>query len=280
MYRVRPGGPWIGREPLLDLGLDVPPAIAGVPGTIVPPGVPLEATMTAVNHARVPVLDARLRLAVPPDWQVQPLAPGRKAVLGTGDSVTGRWRVTPPASAAPGGYRLSGELGARWLRPVNRVAQAELSAPSAPPGGTVDIGDVAFALERGGYGPVERDKSNGSWKPGDGKPLSINGVKYAKGLGGHAPTELVVYLGGACTSFTSDVGIDDERDERMQGSAGFEVWADGAKAADSGVRTWQDDPVTITAALPGARFLRLVINDGGDGNSYDRGDFAGAKLTC
>jgi alpha-galactosidase len=281
MYRVRSGGhDWLRQEPALDTALELPSAVTGVPGGITPAGVPFEATVKAVNHARVPVFDASVRLTAPPGWRVEPLARGHRLVLGTEESVTGRWRITPPANAVPGDFRVSGALDARWRGRLSRPVEATVLVPVAPPTGTVDLSDVTFAQERGGYGPVERNMSNGSWKGGDGKPLSIGGVKYAKGLGGHAPTQLILYLGGKCTAFSSDVGVDDERDERMAGSASFEVWADGVKAADSGVRTWRDGPVTVSAGVTGARFLRLVITDGGDGVSYDRGDFAGAKVTC
>jgi alpha-galactosidase len=123
--------------------------------------------------------------------------------------------------------------------------------------------------------------SNGGWQPRDGKPLTINGVVYTKGMGAHAPTEIVYYVGGKCSTVTSIVGIDDDRDDARQvGSASFEIWADGTKVADSGVRTWRDDPISISGALAGASFLRLVVTDGGDTNSYDRGDWAEPKLTC
>jgi len=34
-----------------------------------------------------------------------------------------------------------------------------------------------------GWGPVERDRSNGESAPGDGNPLTLDGVVYLKGLG-------------------------------------------------------------------------------------------------
>ncbi|MFD1044930.1 NPCBM/NEW2 domain-containing protein, partial [Kibdelosporangium lantanae] len=152
--------------------------------------------------------------------------------------------------------------------------------PGLPPHGSWALGDVPSAMESGGYGPIERDMSNGGPKGGDGKPLTINGVHYAKGMGGHAPTEIIYYLGEQCSHVSMFVGIDDERDEKQAGAATFEIWADGVRKADSGVRTWRDDPVELSADLTGARFLRLVETDGGDTNSYDRGDWAAPVLTC
>ena len=52
------------------------------------------------------------------------------------------------------------------------------------------------------------------------------------------------------------------------------------KAADSGIRTWADPALPLTADVTGARYLRLVQTIGGDTNSYDRGDWAEPRLTC
>ena len=77
------------------------------------------------------------------------------------------------------------------------------------------------------------------------------------------------------------VGIDDDRnDARQTGSTTFEIWADGTKVADSGLRTWADPALTLSAKLTGARYLKLVLTDGGNTNSYDRGDWAAPRLTC
>ena len=64
--------------------------------------------------------------------------------------------------------------------------------------------------ETNGWGPVERDRSNGESSGGDGLPLSIGGVTYAKGIGVHAPSEVSVYLGRSCERFTAKIGLDDE----------------------------------------------------------------------
>ncbi|MEV4314766.1 NPCBM/NEW2 domain-containing protein [Actinocrispum sp. NPDC049592] len=114
----------------------------------------------------------------------------------------------------------------------------------------------------------------------DGKPLTINGVHYAKSMGGHAPTEIIYYIGEQCSHVSVFVGIDDERDEKQAASATFQLWADGVPKADNGLRTSRDDPVALSADLTGARFLRLVETDGGDTNSYDRADWAAPTLIC
>ena len=113
---------------------------------------------------------------------------------------------------------------------------------------------------------------------GDGQPITIEGQTYAKGVGAHAASEVDVYVGGQCASFSSNVGVDDE--VGSNGSVVFQVWADNTKVADSGRMTGADPAKYVTANLSGAQFLRLVITDAGNGNTYDHADWAGAALTC
>ncbi|MEJ8640929.1 NPCBM/NEW2 domain-containing protein [Streptomyces sp. MS1.HAVA.3] len=56
----------------------------------------------------------------------------------------------------------------------------------------------------GGTRPVQRAQ-----RGRDGTPISFGGVTYAKGLGVHAPSEIVYHLGGTADRFTALVGIDD-----------------------------------------------------------------------
>jgi alpha-galactosidase len=271
VYRVSTGS-WWQAQPLVSSGLAFDTAVPGIPPKITPAGRPFEATVAATNHGVLPVIDPRLQLDVPAGWQAVPLDQPQKWLLRTGESVSARWRITP---MGPGNL-----VSTLKFQGGEATQTTDLIVPPEPPHGTLALGDVPSALESGGYGPIERDMSNGSWKPKDGKPLRINGVAYPKGMGGHAPTEIIYYLGGQCSAVSAFVGIDDERDEKQAGSATFQIWADGTKLADSGLRTWQDDPVALSGDLTGATFLRLVTTDGGDGNSYDRGDWAAPILTC
>ena len=79
-----------------------------------------------------------------------------------------------------------------------------------------------------GWGPVELDRSNGPAQPDDGNIITINGVTYDKGIGCHAYSELVWYLGGKAISFMSDIGLDDEM--TGAGSIVFEVYLDDVLA--------------------------------------------------
>ncbi|MEV4443295.1 NPCBM/NEW2 domain-containing protein, partial [Streptomyces sp. NPDC049577] len=150
--------------------------------------------------------------------------------------------------------------------------------PVLPPAGTSSAGDLPPRSAVNGWGPVEHDRSNGETAVGDGRPLTIRGTRYAKGLGAHAAGEIVYYLGRTCRSLTVDVGVDDETGGR--GSVVFQIWKDGTKAADSGPLTGTAPAERLSADLTGAVELRLVVTDAGDGNAYDHADWANPVLTC
>jgi len=142
------------------------------------------------------------------------------------------------------------------------------------------LSDLTWTSMTNGWGPAEKDASNGETGTRDGHPISIRGTTYAKGLGVHAFANIVYNLAaaGACTSFTSDVGVDDE--VGGLGSVVFQVIVDGVKLYDSGVVTGTSAVKTATVDITGKSQLTLVVNDGGNGVSADHADWAGARLTC
>lgn len=101
---------------------------------------------------------------------------------------------------------------------------------------------------------------------------------YAKGLGVHAASEVAYYAGRRCAKVTAEVGVDDEKGAK--GSVAFEIWADGVKAASTGVLTNADPAEPLTADVTGAQVVRLVVTDGGDGIDSDHADWADARLSC
>ncbi|MGW1496555.1 NPCBM/NEW2 domain-containing protein [Streptomyces sp. NPDC002402] len=151
-------------------------------------------------------------------------------------------------------------------------------APVPPPAGVNQLSDLPWTSAINGWGPVERDRSNGEQRAGDGRTLTIGGTAYAKGLGTHAASDLTYHLGGTCRSFSVDVGVDDE--STAGGSAVFRIYRDGVLLADSGLRTANDPPKRMSADLTGGTKLRLVVTDGGDGINYDHTDWADARLVC
>jgi alpha-galactosidase len=131
-----------------------------------------------------------------------------------------------------------------------------------------------------GWGPVERDMSNGEQAAGDGRTLTIQGETFAKGLGTHAMAEIAYYTGGKCSTVTTKVGIDDEVGDSHGNVVDFQLWADDHKVADSGTVSATAPAATLTADLSGTSFLRLVVTDGGDGKNYDHADWGSPQITC
>jgi hypothetical protein len=127
-----------------------------------------------------------------------------------------------------------------------------------------------------GWGPVERDMSNGEQAAGDGHTITLHGVTYAKGLGTHANSVVTYNLGGQYTSFISDIGIDDE--VGSGGSVVFQVWADGVKLFDSGIMTHDSATQHVSVNVTGKSQLQLVVNVGTT-STNDHADWAGAQLS-
>ena len=140
------------------------------------------------------------------------------------------------------------------------------------------LSDRTWTSMTNGYGPVEKDRSNGESGDSDGLPLTLNGVTYAKGLGAHAASDVRYALNGACSMMTALVGVDDEMGDT--GSVVFQVWVDGVQRYDSGVMTADDRRGYVNVDLTGASELALILTDAGDGNDSDHGDWANAQISC
>ena len=139
------------------------------------------------------------------------------------------------------------------------------------------LSDRPWSSATSGWGPVELDRSNGDDGPSDGRPLEMNGVTYAKGLGVHAASEIRYSIAG-CSSFTAQVGVDDEVGDN--GSVVFQVWADTIKVFDSGVMTGASPTQSVNVSLTGRSELRLIVTSGGDNLFYDHADWADPSITC
>ncbi|MEJ3745045.1 glycoside hydrolase family 2 TIM barrel-domain containing protein [Actinomycetes bacterium KLBMP 9797] len=251
-----------------------PPDVALTPptGSQIRPGEPFEVVATVA--ARCAITDATATLAAPAGWTVTPASVDLGDISATGRAV---FTVTAPADTDFGVYDLSATVTARSGQfPVTVDAGATVRAPL--PAGGVWVSDLPFVSTQNGWGPVERDMSNGEQPAGDGRTLSIGGVTYEKGIGAHAVSRVVVDLPDGCTSFRADVGVDDEMG--ASGSVGFEVWVDGALRTSSAVLTGANGAERVTADVTGGQQLELRITDGGNGVGADHGDWAAARLLC
>jgi alpha-galactosidase len=110
-----------------------------------------------------------------------------------------------------------------------------------------------------------------------GKPLTVAGRTFSRGVGTHAHSTLWIDLGGRAGRFEAWVGFDDAANG--PGSVQFRVVADGERRFQSEVLRAGDPAVAVNVDLAGVRTLLLQVLDGGDGNSYDHANWGEARLT-
>lgn len=219
-------------------------------------------------------------LTGPAGWGIRATSATSAAALRTGRTLRTGWRLTVPAGTPTGSYGLTLRASYRSPSgtPVTSTVPLTASVVVPPPAGTSYLSDLPWMSAANGFGPVERDTSNGEKAAGDGRPLTIGGTVYAKGLGTHARGDIAFYTGGACEKVTASVGVDDEKGAK--GSVAFEILADDTRAAATGVLTNAMPAQPLTADITGAQVIRLIVTDGGDGTDSDHADWADTRLTC
>jgi hypothetical protein len=261
--------------------------------TVDPPTAPVtpSASFTVTGRFtlddREPVRDVTLAPRVPAGWTVSG-APATAGRLTTGQSITGTWTVTVPADPPVGYLDIPVVAGFRERAggPVFEDEQPITVHSWRPlPVGWTYLSDLPFAGSSNALGPVERDTTNGGAAAGDGRGIAIRRTPYGKGLGMFAPGEVSFSLGGACTEFVVDVGLDDEASldiarQRAGGTIGFTVLGDAAVLADTGTLGTRDPARTLTLDVTGVRTLTLRVGDAGDGNLNDRASWADARVRC
>jgi uncharacterized protein (DUF1800 family) len=157
--------------------------------------------------------------------------------------------------------------------PQSRLFSTAVTTESPVP---VFLSSLTPTFATNGWGAYQRDSSNGETGSADGAVLSLGGVKFGKGLGVHARSELRYALAGKYSQFLAEIGVDDEVSNH--GSVTFEVWLDGVKALTSPVLHGTDKAMSINIQVGGKTELKLIVLDGGDGLSYDHADWAGARV--
>jgi hypothetical protein len=168
-------------------------------------------------------------------------------------------------------------LAAGMVALVAAAPPAESIAATGAEAAAVELSSLEPVRAVNGSGPVELDSSNGSDASGDGRPMSIQGATFATGLGVAADSDVVYSLNGEYAAFTSWIGIDDEVGRR--GSAVFAVEVDGVRRYTSPRIRGTHTARQISVDLTGARTLRLLVQNSGDGARYDNAAWAQARLT-
>ncbi|MET3804067.1 beta-galactosidase GanA [Nakamurella sp. UYEF19] len=251
-----------------------------VPSTV-SAGQQFVATATvAVPKGKPAAQGVTASLAVPDGWTVSPRSnPTSVAKINGGATAKFTWTVTAPAMVpAVNALVVTARLvqGGRSL--ALRDERIVGSIPAPPPAGTDQVSDLPFLSATNGWGPVERDESNGENKAGDGKPITMRGTVYAKGLGTNSPSDVQIYLAGGCSRFTATVGVDDE----VGGAATvtFSVVLDGKVLTTTPVLKGGGATAVLDVPVTGGQVMELVVGDGGDGNGNDHADWANPTLTC
>jgi alpha-glucosidase len=239
-------------------------------------GTTFAVSATFTNTSGTALTDPALTATAPTGWTVTGL-PVRRGMLLPGESMTGGWtlRVGDQSSHGFVDVPVFAEFNAERTHVEKAV---RVFVPPAVPTGTSYVSDLPFMSEDNGYGPVERDRSNGESAGGDGAALRVGGVAYAKGIGAHAPSEVSVYTGRRCSAFTAGIGLDDET--TSTGSVVFQVYGDGRLLHDSGVVRDKGAARAISVDTTGVRMLSLRVTDGGDGKNFDHGDWVEARISC
>ncbi|WP_199921404.1 NPCBM/NEW2 domain-containing protein [Streptomyces bicolor] len=263
---------WAQHPPAVELGLEGSPMVeAGRTTTL---------TSTVTDLGRTTARRVSVTLTGPEGWTLEATSPTTSPALPTGRTLRTKWAVTAPEGTPTGSYDVT--LRATYHSPtgvrVDSTLPLTATVVTPPPSGTSGLGDLPWLSATNGWGPVERNTSNGESAAGDGHPITIGGVVYDKGLGVHAASAIEYYTGGACETVTAEVGVDDE--EGAGGTVAFEIWANGTRAASTDTLTNAMPAQPITADVTGAQVVRLVVTDGGDGIDSDHGDWAEARLSC
>jgi len=123
-----------------------------------------------------------------------------------------------------------------------------------------------------GWGVLQKDRSIQLPK------IKISGKEFVKGLGTHAPAETVYRICGKYTAFSAWIGVDEYTKPYRVASVQFEVWGDGIMLYQSKIMKAEDPAVEVSVDITGINELKLIVNDGGDGQDWDHADWAEARI--
>jgi len=132
-------------------------------------------------------------------------------------------------------------------------------------------GGVAHKQQWGELG-LDTAMVEGTYAP----KMRIGRRTYKRGLGHHAVGEILVDLNEQYEAFHAQVGVQWQGGQR--GSVVFRVEVDRREVFRSKPMSDSDSAREVRVSLRGARTLRLVTDDAGDGISHDMANWADARL--
>ncbi len=169
----------------------------------------------------------------------------------------------------------------RRLATLLPVATFQMPLPPLPEGNTIPIADLRNRCLESKVGFFHLGWDESCW-PED-PVLRVGKVTYSRGIGVHAPSEVVIDIGGAFARFKAEVGMhgisaDRKSDASKVGSSTFIVEGDGKVLYESPVLREGDAPIAVDVAIPGVKRLALKTTNGGDSNYDDLGTWGNARL--
>lgn len=137
--------------------------------------------------------------------------------------------------------------------------------------------DYDWTSTKNSYANPKKDISNGN---NTLRLTNENGkeVSFERGIGAHSNSTITYDLTDKDYSyFSSYVGVDREMFGTV-GSVTFEVYVDGEKKFDSKLMKSKDPMKYLEVDINGAKELKLVVTDGGNGIGSDHATWGDAKL--
>lgn len=136
--------------------------------------------------------------------------------------------------------------------------------------GALTVANSLYAM--GGY---QTYRDNLSF---DMNPLTVGGTVYSSGIGVHAGSDVVYYLGGQSWLFKASMGLDDE--QAQNNNVIFEVWGDDALLYRSPAIS-KGMVKELCIYVENKETLHLVVTQGNDGHdAYDHADWITPRLVA
>ncbi len=140
--------------------------------------------------------------------------------------------------------------------------------------GEVYLSDLNWQTATIGWGAIHRDLSV------SGHTLTLNGVKYEKGIGTHAQSTITWFLNRSCSRLQASVGIDDEVPEsNSAASVIFRVYGDGNLLYSSPVMKAGSSTQVIDLDITGISYLQLKADNADGSIDSDHADWVDARVT-
>jgi len=141
-----------------------------------------------------------------------------------------------------------------------------------PEGDWVYLSDLGWESASSGWTP-NKDGLPRLDKDIQNRPLRLGLRRHRKGIGTHAPSEIVYRLDGRYSRFFALVG-----GAEGGGTVVFQVFGDDKQLAGTGVMHGLRESKAIDVSLASVQRLRLVVTDAGDNYYSDMANWASARV--